>query len=248
MKKRQITGWRLHGGSAGGTTSKRLRRATDANRGKAGWIAETGSHYFTKITATFLTRRKRRKTKGSRFPTCASVARQSSVDCRRRFGAERQRGRTASSRPSRKPAPRNAFTHLDTAERNRMAPRANVVALSRLRHERYREHAKVLRVFPWSAVIFDRGMGNAHIISTALPTAVGPSLRRSGSASGAGETLAQCKTHHVVFPNQTSPSGISRAGPRKHFSTAGPSPRLGRVPCSRPGCCSIAQVMPPLPV
>ncbi|CAG9261306.1 hypothetical protein BDI4_670050 [Burkholderia diffusa] len=26
-------------------------------------------------------------------------------------------------------------------------------------------------------------------------------------ASGAGETLAQCKTHHDVFPNQTSPLG-----------------------------------------
>lgn len=71
-----------------------------------------------------------------------------------------------------------------------------------------------LRVFPQSTGIFDRQFKNAHIISTALPTAVGPSLRSSGLASGAGETLAQCKTHHDVFPNQTSPSGTARAGPR----------------------------------
>ncbi|SOT44417.1 hypothetical protein F01_480126 [Burkholderia cenocepacia] len=92
-------------------------------------------------------------------------------------------------------------------------------------------------------------MKNAHIISTALPMAVGPSLRTSDLASGAGETLAQCKTHHDVFPNQTSPSGTARAGPRYatfrrssvfYVSRACPSPR--------PGCCSIAQVMPPLPV
>lgn len=71
-----------------------------------------------------------------------------------------------------------------------------------------------LRVFPWSTGIFDRRFKNAHIISTALPMAVGPSLRTRDLASGAGETLAQCKTHHDVFPNQTSPSGTARAGPR----------------------------------
>ena len=68
-------------------------------------------------------------------------------------------------------------------------------------------------------------------------------------ASGAGETLAQCKTHHDVFPNQTSPSGTARAGPRyASLRWRSVFMCLGRVPCPRPGCCSIAQVMPPLPV
>lgn len=120
---------------------------------------------------------------------------------------------------------------------------------ARVAPDRHLRAPQVLRVFPRLAGIFDRPLKNAHIISAALPTAVGPSLRRCGSASGAGEKLAQCKTHHVVFPNQTSPSGTARAGPRyASFIRRSVFMCLGRVPCSRPGCCSIAQVMPPLPV
>ena len=58
----------------------------------------------------------------------------------------------------------------------------------------------------------------------------------SGSASGAGETLAQCKTHHVVFPNQGSLRELHEPGPAHaiHPPQVRLS-RLGRVSCLVPG-------------
>jgi len=146
--------------------------------------------------------------------------------------------------PTQQPPP-----HRRTQNRNPIAPTANVPTPTKLRPHRHPPPGKFLRVFPHNTGIFDRRFKNAHIISAALPMAVGPSLRTSNLASGAGETLAQCKTHHDVFPNQTSPSGTARAGPRyASFIRRSVFMCLGRVPCPRPGCCSIAQVMPPLPV
>jgi len=150
---------------------------------------------------------------------------------------------------SPKPTPDKESAHQPTQNSNPIAPTANVLRPSRLLPSRHLARAKFLRVFPHRSGIFDRRFKNPHIISTALPTAVGPSLRTSDLASGAGETLAQCKTHHDVFPNQTSPLGTARAGPRYATSIRrSVFMCLGRVPCPRPGCCSIAQVMPPLPV
>ncbi len=155
-----------------------------------------------------------------------------------------RRTRNSQRSPASKPS-----THKSTQNRNPIAPTANVATSAKLRPHRHPPPGKFLRVFPHNTGIFDRRFKNAHIISAALPMAVGPSLRTSNLASGAGETLAQCKTHHDVFPNQTSPSGTARAGPRYASSLRrSVFMCLGRVPCPRPGCCSIAQVMPPLPV
>ncbi len=105
-----------------------------------------------------------------------------------------------------------------------------------------------LRVFPWLVGIFDRRKKNAHIISTALPTAVGPSIRRALWQAGQAKRLRNARRITLSFRTRRPLRGMVRAGPRTVHSAAGPSPRLGRVPCPRPGCCSIAQVMPPLPV
>ncbi|WP_155628223.1 hypothetical protein [Burkholderia territorii] len=67
-KKRQITGWRLGGRVGVEAALKRLRIAECATRGKAGWIAEASSHYFTKITNSFRVPARRRQTEGLTAP------------------------------------------------------------------------------------------------------------------------------------------------------------------------------------
>ena len=166
-----------------------------------------------------------------------------------RIGPQITKNDTPHDAKSPKPNPIKAVTHQPTQYRNPIAPTANVSTPSQLLPNRHHPPGKFLRVFPHNTGIFDRRFKNPHIISTALPTAVGPSLRLSDWQAGQAKRLRNARRITMSFRTRRPLWGTARAGPRYATSIRrSVFMCLGRVPCPRPGCCSIAQVMPPLPV
>lgn len=150
---------------------------------------------------------------------------------------------------SPKPNPGKPEPHQPTRIATQLHPSANDGATIRLLPSSHPGIGKFLRVFPKKGGIFDRRLKNAHIISAALPTAVGPSLRSSGWQAGQAKRLRNARRITMSFRTRRPLRGLQEPGPATQHSAGVPSSMcLGRVPCPRPGCCSIAQVMPPLPV
>lgn len=166
-----------------------------------------------------------------------------------RIGPQTAKNNTSHDAKSTKPNPIKAKPHNPTQNRNPIAPTANVSTPVQLLLNRHQRTGKFLRVFPHRGGIFDRRFKNPHIISTALPTAVGPSLRPSDWQAGQAKRLRNARRITMSFRTRRPLCGTARAGPRyATFIRRSVFMCLGRVPCPRPGCCSIAQVMPPLPV
>ena len=187
-----------------------------------------------------------RSTRAPRVGACQSN--HQSIDFHR-IGPQTTKNDTPHDTNSPKPNPIKAVTHNPTQNRNPIAPTANVLAPAKLLPNRHQRTAKFLRVFPKRGGIFDRRFKNPHIISTALPTAVGPSLRTSDWQAGQAKRLRNARRITMSFRTRRPLWGTARAGPRYATSIRrSVFMCLGRVPCPRPGCCSIAQVMPPLPV
>lgn len=171
-----------------------------------------------------------------------------SIDLNRSNPIKRE-DRTPPTRKSLNALSHKPQNHQPTQNRNPIAPTANVATPAKLLPHRHLGTGKFLRVFPHNAGIFDRRFKNPHIISTALPTAVGPSLRPSSWQAGQAKRLRNARRITMSFRTRRPPWGTARAGPRYATSIRrSVFMCLGRVPCPRPGCCSIAQVMPPLPV
>lgn len=113
--------------------------------------------------------------------------------------------------------------HQPTQNRNLIAPTANVPTATQLLPSRHQGTAKFLRVFPHTTAIFDRRFKNPHIISAALPTAVGPSLRPSGWQAGQAKRLRNARRITMSFRTRRPLRGLQEPGPATHHSAGGPS-------------------------
>lgn len=107
--------------------------------------------------------------------------------------------------------------------RNPIAPATNLTTVHQLLHDRHRRRPRFLRVFPHRSRIFDRRFKNAHIISAALPTAVGTSLRPAIWQAGQAKRLRNARRITMSFRTRRPLRGLQEPGPATHHPSAGPS-------------------------
>lgn len=220
----------LAGGSATDgrrATLTRLRGTEGATRRRAGWIAEASPNYFTKITNCFLYVRIRQQSEGLapvnyRPESVHAFA----IISRLIFGdriPDNQKAAPHEAQNPRSPIP--ARTNLTNPPKiaTQLHPPANVGTPAQLLPNRHQEVGKFLRVFPQRGGIFDRRFKNAHIISTALPTAVGPSLRTSSWQAGQAKRLRNARRITMSFRTRRPLRGLQEPGPATHHSAGGPS-------------------------
>lgn len=121
------------------------------------------------------------------------------------------------------PLSRKVPSCIALQNRNPIAPAINLATTPQLLRSRHRHRPRFLRVFPHRSRIFDRRFKNAHIISAALPTAVGTSLRPAIWQAGQAKRLRNARRITMSFRTRRPLRGLQEPGPAMHHPSAGPS-------------------------